>query len=195
MATQLETLFNLIDEANSADPVLESAAGATLPRALLYGQRMSACLATLRPDAPAELRIAARAQHLCRWQIPRDHYPAGRAGYLKWRRDLARFHARLCADLMRQLEMDESGIERVQQLLQKKNLKQDPDTQTLEDAACLVFLQYYLEDLCSRQAEEKIIAIIAKTWRKMSAQGRNAALELKLDPARQHLVEAALAQD
>jgi len=154
---------------------------------------MSACLERLRPDAPPELRAAARAQHICRWQIPLDDYPAGREGYLRWRRDLAGHHARLTGDLMRRLDLGESRIERVQQLLQKRNLKGDADTQTLEDSACLVFLQFYFEDMRARHADEKLIAILTRTWRKMSPQGREAALAMEFPAPLQRLLEAALA--
>ena len=195
MQTQLDTLFTLIDDANDADPILESDGDSEVPRALLYGRRMSKCLETLRPDAPFELRIAIRAQHICRWHIPRDSYPVGRSGYLKWRKDLARHHASLTAELMRPLAIDEASIERVQHLLQKKNRRHDADTQALEDVASLVFLQYYLADLCRQQEDEKMISIIAKTWRKMSPRGHELALALDYTPSQRRLIDAALASD
>ncbi len=192
MQKRRQDLFDLIDNANSADPVLEDCAGKTLPRALLYGQRMSECLRRLYPHASLELCIAARAQHICRWQIPRSHYPQGRSGYLTWRRDLAGHHARLATELMKQLDMDTVGIERVQTLLQKKNLKSDADTQALEDVACLVFLKHYLTALCEQQSDEKIVAILGKTWRKMSTNGQQAALKMKLSISQQQLLHKAL---
>ena len=70
-----------IDAANSADP-----RGYELP----YAQRLSAWVDRLSPNASEPLRLAARAQHLCRWLIPRDSYPAGRIAYLKWREDSGR---------------------------------------------------------------------------------------------------------
>ena len=192
MTKQLEALFTLIDTANSEDPVSEQSDGTRHPRALLYGLRMSERLETLHLDAPLELRIAARAQHICRWQITRNSYPVGRSGYLKWRRDLAGHHARLTAELMQQLNFDSSHTDRVQQLLQKKNLKHDADTQTLEDVACLVFLEHYFEDLCGKHDDEKIISIVAKTWRKMSPRGHEQALALNFKPDQRRLLEAAL---
>ena len=194
MQTQLDALFALIDGANCADPENELDAGKAYPRALLYGQRMSRCLDAVRPDASRELRIAVRAQHICRWQIARDSYPGGRTGYLEWRRELARHHARLTAQLMRQLALDEDSITRVQALLQKKNLKHDEDTQTLEDIACLVFLKYYFADLSSRHGDEKMISIIEKTWRKMSATGHKLAMAMEFTPLQKRLIEAALAR-
>src|SRR5206468_7778949 len=68
------------DEANAQDPKGE---------ALVYSQRMSAWVGRLAPDSSDELKLAARAQHICRWMIPRDTYPMTRAGYHQWRDRLA----------------------------------------------------------------------------------------------------------
>ena len=57
-----------IDAANAQDPH-----GIELP----YAQRLSAWVERLAPDASEELRLAARAQHICRWTIPRATYPPG----------------------------------------------------------------------------------------------------------------------
>ncbi|MEE8140552.1 MAG: DUF4202 family protein [Alphaproteobacteria bacterium] len=50
--------------------------GAPRPAELLYGQRMSARLAVFCPAASEHLRIAARAQHLERWKLPRPQFVA-----------------------------------------------------------------------------------------------------------------------
>lgn len=54
--SDLTLALTLIDRANSADPTLEDGQ----PAALLYGQRMSAELARLFPQASDVLQIAAR---------------------------------------------------------------------------------------------------------------------------------------
>ena len=82
MTTSLARTLRAIDAANSADPTIEE----SQPAALLYGQRMSAELARLVPDASEPLQIAARGQHIERWLLPRAAYPEGREGYLAWRR-------------------------------------------------------------------------------------------------------------
>ena len=193
MQQQLDDLFALIDKANSEDPVVEQDSSSEQPRALLYGLRMSTCQKSIAPEAGLELRIAARAQHICRWQIARDRYPQGRVGYLKWRRDLGGHHARLTAELMQSLNFDSAIIERVKHLLQKKNRTHDADTQSLEDIACLVFLKHYYEGLCSKHDAHKIISILAKTWRKMSPKAQEFALKLDYPSQQQQLLDAALA--
>ncbi len=74
-----------IDEANSADPNSELVDGLAQPKELVYGKRMQRWVQKLDPQAPEALRIAARSQHIRRWEIPRGDYPMDRKGYLRWR--------------------------------------------------------------------------------------------------------------
>ena len=182
----------LIDTANSADRRIENADGDGVPRELLYSQRMTAWLDRLEPEAGEALKLAVRAQHLRRWEIRRDTYPVGRAGYHSWRRELAVFHADKAGELLAEAGYDGPMIARVQSLIRKENLRSDPETQTLEDVACLVFLEHYFEHFLPQQDAAKVIEIVRKTWRKMSPRGQAAALELELAPEAQELVEKAL---
>ncbi len=181
-----------IDAANSEDPASESFAGKAYPKGLLYGQRMTAWLDKLAPDASEELQLAVRAQHIRRWAIARGEYPVGRTGYNQWRKTLARFHAETTGEIMREVGYPQAGIKRVQLLLRKERLKLDPEAQTLEDTACLVFLENYLADFSTQHDEEKLVNIVRKTWRKMSPQGHEAALLLILPGNLQTIVEKAL---
>ena len=58
---------------------------------------------------------------------------------------------------------DQATIARVQDLLRKKNLKSDPQMQTLEDVACLVFLENDFADLARQHDAAKMVDIIRKT--------------------------------
>jgi hypothetical protein len=191
-----ETLFkktiDAIDTINSQDPNTESLQEQDFPKELLYSRRMTARLQLFEPEASELLQIAARAQHIKRWAIPRSDYPMDRAGYKKWRTELARFHAELTGDLMQQVGYGRASIERVQSLLQKKKLKQDPECQILEDVICLVFIEHYLEAFAGSHNEDKIISIIQKTWRKMSQRGQQAALGLELTQPISVLLKKAL---
>ncbi len=190
--SRLQALFTRIDELNSQDPELAQAPAASVGKEVLYSQRMQARLTQFAPDACEALQIAAYSQHIQRWAIARADYPMDRAGYKKWRTDLGKFHAQLTADTMTELGYDDPALERVKYLLQKKGLKRDPDTQTLEDVICLVFLEYYLDNFAAKHSEDKIISIIQKTWKKMSDAGHEAALQLPLAPAMLALVTKAL---
>jgi Domain of unknown function (DUF4202) len=180
------------DEANAQDPTAEFVDGVTRPRELVYGERMSDCLARFAPDAPEPVRLAARGQHLCRWRIPRASYPDGRAGYLKWRTDLHKLHADLAAQILKEVGYDDATIARVGSLLRKRGLKTDPDMQLLEDVICLVFLENYFHDFARKHDEAKLISILQKTWRKMSDRAHRAALALSYAPEDLVLINKAL---
>lgn len=140
---RLDTVFRLIDAANARDPNLETWQGAAQPKELLYGQRMSGWLERLQPDVGELPRIAARGQHIRRWEIPRDSYPMTREGYLKWRTFLYGFHGEKVGELMAEAGYEPAAVERVGAILSKRGMKADPEVQWVEDAACLVFLEFY----------------------------------------------------
>ena len=181
-----------IDAANGADPESEEVDGRLVPKALLYGRRMSACLEDLAPDASEALRLAVRCQHIQRWKIPRGEFPVGRLGYRQWRTELAWYHAQTAGSILRDVGYDDGLVERVQSLVRKERYKADPEAQTLEDVACLVFLRYYLPAFAEKQTEEKLVGILAKTWKKMSDAGRAAAQGVELSPALRSLLDRAV---
>jgi Domain of unknown function (DUF4202) len=173
MNTRLAQVLTAIDLANKADPTLED----NQPAALLYGQRMSAELARLCPQASEPLQIAARGQHIERWKLRRDGYPQGRAGYLTWRKDQARHHADLVIKLMQAANFDDAACDAAGHMLRKEGLKRDADVQMLEDVICLVFLKWYFADFATKHTAQKLQRIVEKTARKMSAEGRARVLQ------------------
>ena len=192
MDTKFKEAIRLIDSRNSKDPNKEIYQGEEYPKELLYSQRMTQHLDEFSPDAPEELRIAARAQHICRWKVARNAYPMNRVGYLKWRNDLKKVHSEITAEILEKVGYEKDFIDRVTFLIQKKKIKKDEDSQTLEDVICLVFLEYYLKDFAAKHEDEKMMDIIKKTWAKMSEKGHQAALKLPMDPKSERLVKQAL---
>jgi hypothetical protein len=180
--SRLDEALRRFDEANAQDPNTELIGGQPMPKELVYGQRMSARLAVFAPDAPETVKLAARAQHIRRWEVPRDTYPEGRAGYLKWRTDLYKRHAEIAGEIMGDVGYDAEPIDRVQTLLRKRGLKTDPDVQLMEDVICLVFLEHYFHDFAQKHDEEKLIPIVQKTWNKMTEQAHEVALQLDYAP-------------
>lgn len=172
MTTPLNRTLRAIDAANAADPSIE----ASQPAALLYGQRMSAELARLFPQASEALQIAARGQHVERWLLPRKAYPEGREGYLEWRREQGRRHAARVTGLMAEAGYDAAAQVHVGAMLRKESLKRDAETQALEDVICFVFLRHYFAPFAPSQEPEALLKIVQKTARKMSAEGRARAL-------------------
>jgi hypothetical protein len=189
---RLQEAVARFDAANSEDPNTETVDGRERPKELVYAERMTRWLERLEPEASEPLKLAARAQHLRRWVIPRGDYPAGREGYHRWRTTLYRFHAEEAAKILRESGYDDETIERVESLIRKERLKQDLECQTLEDVACLVFLEGYFADFAKQHDEEKLVEIVRKTWRKMSPRGHEAALGLDLPADAQALVGRAL---
>jgi hypothetical protein len=167
-----------IDAANAEDPNRAIFAGKEYPAELIYSMRMSEWLGRLGPGASEPLRLAVRGQHLRRWAIPRATYPMTRAGYHQWRTTLGRFHAEEAGNILRGAGYDEPAISRTQSLIRKERFKTDPEAQTLEDVACLVFLELDYVDFARGHEPQKVIDIVAKTWRKMSDRGHAAALQL-----------------
>lgn len=191
---RLERAAAAIDAANSADPNRVETGGEAHPAERLYGQRMSAMLDRVYPDASEALRLAARAQHIRRWEVPRASYPMDRPGYLRWRKDLQRKHAEWAATILTTAGYDAGEIARVGSLIRKENLRRDPETQALEDVAALVFLAHYAEDFAGKHAPEKVVSILAKTLAKMSDHGKQAAAALDLPPPVRHALASAISQ-
>jgi hypothetical protein len=180
------------DEENAKDPNQEIVEGVPRPRELVNAKRLSDWVLKLCPDASEELRLASRCQHIARWTISRQSYPMTRAGYLRWRNELKTFHARKAGEILREVGYSEEIITRVQALNLKKNFPTDPDSRVLEDALCLVFLQYQLGDLARKTTAEKVINALQKSWKKMTPQAQTCALQLAYSPQERSLIERAL---
>jgi hypothetical protein len=170
---RFEAVVAAIDAANAADPHSRPDGR---PVELVYGERMSAELARLCPDASEHLRIAARGQHVERWKLPREAYPDGRAGYLAWRTEQARRHAARVEGFMAAAGYDEADRARVASLLRKEGIKRNPEAQMLEDVACLVFLRFYFADFAAKHPDDEVERIVTRTARKMSPEARARAL-------------------
>jgi hypothetical protein len=189
---KFEAAIRRFNEENSRDPNKEIADGISNPRELLYAQRLTNWVLRLCPDASEELRLAACCQHLCRWEIPRNSYPMTRAGYLKWRADLKKFHAQKSGEILREVGYDEKTVQRVQELNLKKNFPNDSETRTLEDALCLVFLEFQFAELAAKTAEDKTINALQKSWQKMTEAARAEALKLNYGEREKILLQRAL---
>lgn len=191
--TRFDQAIAKIDAANAQDPNLILVNGLPRPLEVVHAERRTAWIHQLVGGTASEaLLLAARAQHLRRWEIPRETYPRDRVGYLQWRQDLKQFHAEKTAAILHEVGYDTATIERVRDLILKKRLKLDPEVQALEDSLCLVFLEEQFSDFAKKEPD-KIEEIVAKTWRKMSPQGQQFALALPMTAADRAIIEQALA--
>src|SRR4051812_38267388 len=101
MSERFDEAIKQFDAANAHDPDGE---------ALVYAQRMSEWLDKLEPEASEALKLSARSQHVRRWEIPRNRYPMNRAGYHRWRSELAAFHAKVAGEILREVGYDEALV-------------------------------------------------------------------------------------
>lgn len=186
--------LSLFDDYNRLDPNRVEWQGESQPQEWLHARFLDAWVARLAPAASPALRLAARCQHIGRWEIPRNTYPAGRSGYLQWRNALKQHHADLAGRLITRAGYGQDMVDAVLRIVHKRGIKSDPEVQCMENALCLVFLEHQYDDFC-RRYPDKVVSVLRKTWNKMDEAGRAAAqtLELSAD-GRRHLL-AALADD
>lgn len=181
-----------IDAANREDPNVIPVRGAHRPKELAHAELVTEWLQVLCPEPSEALLLAGRAHHMRRWERPRSDYPLGRTGYLRWRSDLQRFHARAAGEVLAAEGYGKETIDRVSQLIRKQGLGREPEVQHLEDALCLVFLETQLEDF-ARSSPDKVPNVLLRTVAKMGENGRREVSRLSLSPGARALLDAAMA--
>jgi hypothetical protein len=190
---RFELAIAAIDAANAEDPNVVEVHGRRGPKEVVHAELVTEWVHRLAPDASDALLLAARGHHLRRWAIPRSSYPTGRPGYLRWRRAQHTQHAQELGAILETAGYDNVTVECVQTLVTKRNLGRDPETQALEDAMCLVFVETQFHELAARLDHDKMVEVVRKTVRKMSPPAVELAGGLPLDAADRELLLEALA--
>ena len=186
--SKLDKAFKLFDEYNKQDPHIITWNGIDYPAEYFYALQLYNWVKKLAPNASETLLLASRAQHIGRWKISRDTYPSGKAGYYKWRTEVAKFHAEIVNQLMQQAGYNEGTIKKVQHIILKEDLRKDEEVQVMENALCLVFLEFQYEDFITKHDDESVIRILRKTWNKMTEPGKAAALSLTYNERGKNLI-------
>jgi hypothetical protein len=181
------------DSYHQRDPNTETENGKVFRRELLYAIRMTEHLSKLAPDAGEAVKLAARCQHIGRWEIAREQFPMDRKGYLQWRNAEKIHHAAIAEKILIDCGYDREAINEVKTLLLKKGVQTNAGPQLLEDVACLVFIEHYLAEFAAKHDDEKVIDILRKTLKKMSDTGKAAAGALKIPRDIRSLLEQAIA--
>lgn len=172
-----DAVIRAIDAANADDPRVTVVAGAARPYEVVYAERMTERLAAMYPEASENLRVAARAQHIRRWDIPRSSYPEGRNGYNDWRKACREHHGKTISAIMATHGYDQDAIDRVVMLIKKEQLKKDRESQALENVVDVVFVEHYIDggvDLFhTGQVVQRQQDVVGRTERRerMSAAG------------------------
>lgn len=189
LTSRFDAAVAAIDQANAADPTIVEVRGQRVALALAHGRLAAEWIEQLVGDPDEPLLLAARAHHLRRWELPRHSYPAGRPGYLRWRKDQKARHATDVAAMLEPFGYDAAEIQRVQRLIRREPVD---GTQAVEDAACLVFIETQLASFAARTDHALTISVIRKTARKMSQRGVSSVSEIPLGEAERRLLVEAL---
>ena len=192
MNERFERAIAAIDAANAEDPTTITVRDRTGPKEIVHAELVTEWVRDLDATPSEPLLLAARGHHLRRWSVPRSSYPAGRAGYLRWRRDLHERHARELGAILDTAGYDSETVTRVQTLVRKQGLGRDAEVQVLEDALCLVFLETQLADIAARLEPDKLTGVLVKTAKKMSPAGVAAIERVPLDDDARALLSDAL---
>jgi hypothetical protein len=190
--TKLQTTLEKFDAYNKKDPHVFSWEEIDYPQEYFLALKLYEWVLKLAPDVSEELLLASRSQHIGRWEVPRDSYPDGRDGYLKWRRDLGLYHAGKAAEIMEEAGYNAQQIDRVKQIIQKQKIKVDSEVQVMENALCLVFLEFQYEGFYPKHHADKVINILKKSLLKMDAHGHQHALTLKYSEQGMYFIGEAL---
>jgi len=190
--TKLAQAFQAFDDYNKQDPHTFIWDSLTYPQEYFLALKLYEWVLKLNPGADEELLLASRSQHIGRWEIPRESYPDGREAYLRWRKDLALLHAEKASAIMQEIGYNDEQIARVRQIILKQKIKVDADVQTMENALCLVFLEFQYEEFYPKHSPEKVVNILRKSLLKMDSHGHQFALALSFSEQGLAYIQEAL---
>ncbi len=181
-----------LQKLNAEDPNELVFEGQTHKKEVLFAERLSVWVHKLEGEPSAALQVAAYGQHVERWKSLRTDYPEGRVGYLKWRKDLSKRHAEVTCKVAAEVGLPEDVVEAIRRINLKQDLRGNRETQVMEDALCLSFLEHEYAEFSGKHEDEKVVDIVQKTWGKMSEKAHKIALELPLSGRPLQLVQRAL---
>lgn len=190
----MEAALERFDGENRADPRKVEYQGKSYSREYLHAVKVHEWVLKLNPQAPPALILASRSNAIRRWEIPRDSYPRTTAGYHRWRKALQKFHAQTAGNILKEEGVEEEVIRNTKALILMENFPADPDTQVLEDADCLTFLEIKFDGYIGQWDESKTVRILKGTLKKMSPAARATALELPLSATARALIGKALTE-
>ncbi|MEO6851154.1 MAG: DUF4202 domain-containing protein [Mucilaginibacter sp.] len=176
--SKLTDAFKQFDSYNKNDPNVFIWESVSYPQEYFLALKLFEWVNKLAPNAGEELLLASRCQHMGRWEIPRHSYPDGRESYLKWRKDLALYHAEKATAIMENVGYSDGEVSRVRQIILKQKIKVDKDVQVMENALCLIFLEFQYEDFHPKHSPEMVINILKRSLLKMDSHGHQFALGL-----------------
>ena len=181
------------------DPRQQKHAEEAFPRDFLYTRQVINWVSKLTSSPSESLLLAAWGHVIYRWNIPRDKdlqkYPMTTGGYHKWRRALAVLSAEETEKILKDAGYENALCQKVKDLILKTNFPTDPDSQVLEDADCLAFLELKFDEYLPAWDEEKYVRILKGTLEKMTKKARELALAIPYSPEAKQLLQKAIKKD
>ena len=181
-----------IDSIHASDIAKETFNNHEYPSELLYSKRMMQILELISPSASNQIRIAAQCQHIKRWNVERSLFPMDRKGYHQWRQAVMSYQLEQTKEILLKHKVHEGDIDEIIETLSNQGNKSYPNSQLIEDTACLVFLKWYLEPFAQKHETDKVIDILRKTHRKISETGLEAISKLELSDNVKLLLQQAI---
>jgi len=163
-----------INALHETDSNLDIVNGSEKPSELVYSQRMLETLAGFSSNADFALQLAVQCEHIERWKIARNLFPMDKPGYFQWRKAVMEFQLSRTVETLKTVGIDDADSAEVTDILSKKGKEKNDKAQIVEDVACIVFVQWYLEAFAAKHDFEKVVDIVRKTVKKMSNEGLNA---------------------
>lgn len=186
------TAIEDFDQVNEQDPRSEIVDGDTVPKELLFAQRVYGWVEKLVENPSETLLLAARSHTLRRWAIPRDRYAMTTQAYHQWRSALAELHAEEAEKILAEVGYGMDTIDAVRKLITKATWPAAEDALALEDADCLVFLETKLGHYVDQWDEEKMSRVLRQTYSKMTPRAREEVATLNLGEKERAVLDRAL---
>ncbi|MHC5109775.1 MAG: DUF4202 domain-containing protein [Planctomycetota bacterium] len=187
----LDEAIRQMDALNQEDPRKDLVDGEKIARELRFSRLVSDWVRRLRNEPSEALQLAARGHTLCRWKVRRSDYGKTTADYHQWRTACATKHAEEADQVLETIGYDEATRNAVRAFILKSDWPGDEEACALEDADCLAFLEMKLADYLDEWDDEKMIRILARTMKKMTATARQHALNLPLSAEEKALLNRA----
>ncbi len=182
-----------IDLRNADDPHVLRHHGHDRLKEQLHAELVTEWIWKLAHSPSEALMLAGRAHHIRRWALPREDFATGRAGYHQWRLALKELHANEAVEILEREGYEPAIVERVRTIVRRRDLRGDPDQQTLEDAICLTFLETQLTQTAAKLNEAKVVEILRKTVAKLSPAAVEHARHVHLGHEARELLSRATA--
>lgn len=191
MNEKFQKAITKIQEGLKKDPRWESFQGREGGRDELFTQRVVEWIQKLESSPSEILLLAAWGHTQNRWTLERSTYPMNTKGYHQWRFAQSKLSANEAEKILRDCGYNDEIVQKVCTLILKSNFPKDPDSQVLEDAACLAFMEMKYESYIPEWGEEKYIRILKGTLEKMTPRAQTLALKISYSPAGRQLLEKA----